>query len=218
MSVAALLPSSFYKEANMNTETVTDIAMNFNDPEWILEHLSIALQRTSDENLVKRSCDLDGIEQYLILQGEKDGSCYTVKVVPIILANVGIDEDQAWEKALENLSLDTQITSLGKVLADMTGAHYDGSMDPDIKFHVITNSHKCKGAACIMNRKALRTFTQKYDTNMLFVLPSSVHEMMIAPYDSNFKLEELSAMVKEINETQVAPEERLTDRAYIICL
>lgn len=202
----------------MNMETVTDIAMNFNDPEWILEHLSIALQRTSDENLVKRSCDLDGIEQYLILQGERDGSCYTVKVVPIILANVGIDENQAWEKALENLSNDTQITSLGKVLADMRGAHYDGLMDPDIKFHVITNSHKCKGAACIMNRKALRTFTQKYDTNMLFALPSSVHEMMIAPYDSGFKLEELSAMVKEINETQVAPEERLTDRAYIICL
>ena len=218
MRVAALLPSSFYKEANMNIETVTDIAMNFNDPEWILEHLSIALQRTSDENLLKRSCDLDGIEQYLILQGERDDSCYTVKVVPIILANVGIDENQAWEKALENLSADTHITSLGKVLADMTGAHYDGLMDPDIKFHVITNSQKCKGAACIMNRKALRTFTQKYDTNMLFALPSSVHEMMIAPYDSGFKLEELSAMVKEINETQVAPEERLTDRAYIICL
>ena len=202
----------------MNTEAITDIAMNFNDPKWILEHITIALQRTSDENLVKRPCDLDGIEQYLVLQGEKDDSCYTVKVVPLILANVGIDENQAWDKALENLSADTQITSLGKILADMTGAHYDGLTDPDIKFHVITNSHKCKGAACIMNRKALRTFTQKYDTNMLFVIPSSVHEMMVAPYDSNFKLEDLSAMVKEINETQVAKEERLTDRAYIITL
>lgn len=202
----------------MNTEAITDIAMNFNDPEWILEHITIALQRTSDESLVKRPCDLNGIKQYLVLQGEKDGSCFTVKVVPIILSNVGIDEKTAWDTALKNLSADTHITSLGKVLADMMGEQYDGSMDPDIKFHVITNSHKCKGAACIMNRKALKAFTLKYDTNMLFVLPSSVHEMMIAPYDSNFKLEDLSAMVKEINETQVAPEERLTDRAYIICL
>lgn len=202
----------------MNKEAITDIAMNFNDPEWILEHITIALQRTSDENLVKRPCDLDGIEQYLVLQGEKDGSCYTVKVVPLILSNVGIDEKTAWDMALENLSADTQLTSLGKILADMMGSQYDGSTDPDIKFHVITNTHKCKGATCIMNRKALRTFTQKYDTNMLFVLPSSVHEMMLAPYDSNFKLEDLSAMVKEINETQVASEERLTDKAYIICL
>lgn len=69
-----------------------------------------------------------------------------------------------------------------------------------------------------MNRKALKTFTQKYRTNMLFVLPSSIHEMMIAPYDSSLNLDELSAIVKEINETQVAPEERLTDRAYIITL
>ena len=46
-----------------------------------------------------------GIEQYLILQGEKDGSCYTVKVVPIILSNVGIDEQTAWDKALENLRI-----------------------------------------------------------------------------------------------------------------
>ena len=69
-----------------------------------------------------------------------------------------------------------------------------------------------------MNRKMLRDFTQNYRTNMLFVIPSSIHEMMIAPYDSRFKLEELSAMVKEINETQVAPEERLTDRAYILSL
>lgn len=202
----------------MNTEAITDIAMNFNDPEWILEHISIALQRISDESLVKRPCDLDGIEQYLILQGEKDGSCYTVKVVPIILSNVGIDEQTAWDKALENLSADTHITSLGKILADMMDEQYDGSTDPDIRFHVITNSHKCKGAACIMYRKALKAFTQKYDTNMFFVLPSSVHEMMIAPYDSNFKLEDLSAMVKEINETQVALGDRLTDRAYIICL
>lgn len=69
-----------------------------------------------------------------------------------------------------------------------------------------------------MNRKALRTFTQKYRTNMLFVLPSSIHEMMIAPYDSNLNLDDLSAMGKEINDTQVAPEERLTDRAYIITI
>ena len=139
---------------------------------------------------MKRPCDLDGIEQYLILQGEKDGSCYTVKVVPIILSNVGINEKTAWDTALENLSADTQLTSLEKVRADMMGAQYDGSMDPDIKFHVITNPHKCKGAACIMNQKTLRTFIQKYDTNMLFVLPSTVHEMMIAPYSSNFKLQD----------------------------
>lgn len=202
----------------MNMENMTDIAINFNDPKWILEHITIALQRTSDESLVKRPCDLDGIEQYLILQGEEDGACYSVKVVPVLLSNAGIRESDAWDKALNNLIADTQITSLGKILSEMTGIPYDGSLESDVKFHVITNSRKCKGASAIMNRKALRSFTQIYNTNMLFVLPSSIHEMMIAPYDSSLNLDELSAMVKEINETQVAPEERLTDKAYIITL
>lgn len=202
----------------MNAENITDIAMNFNNPKWILDHITIALQRTSDESIVKRPCDLDGIEQYLILRGEQDGANYSIKVVPVLLSNAGIDENYAWDRALENLSADTQITSLGKVLSDLMGMPYDGPMDADTKFHVITNTQKFKGAASIMNRKALRTFTQKYRTNMIFVLPSFIHEMMIAPFDSSLNLDELSAMVKEINETQVAPEERLTDRAYIITL
>ena len=202
----------------MNIENITDISMNFNDPEWILDHITIVLQRSSEGEIVKRPSDLDGIEQYLILSGEQDGSFYSVKVVPVLLSNVGITEEQVWDRALENLSMDTQITSLGKVLSDMMGFAYDGSMDSGMRFHVITNSRKCKGAATIMNRSALRAFTQKYRTNMLFVLPSSIHEMMIAPYDSSLNLDELSAMVKEINETQVAPEERLTDRAYILSL
>ena len=202
----------------MNTETITDITMNLNDPRWIMEHLSIALQRTSEDHLVKRPCDLDGIEQYLILTGEKDDSLFTVKVVPLMLSNVGIDENLAWNRALENLCDDTQIKSLGKVLADIAGIPFDSAAGSDMKFHVITNSHKCKGAACIMDRKALRILTQSYDTNMLVVLPSSVHAMMITPYDSSIDLDELSAIVKEINETQVAPKERLTDRAYILSL
>lgn len=167
---------------------------------------------------MKRPCDLDGIEQYLILTGNQDGFFYSIKVVPVLLSNVGITEEQAWDRAMKNLNADTQITRLWKVLSDMMGTAYEGSMDKDVKFNVITNSRKRKGAATIMNWKVLRAFTQKYRTNMLFVLPSSTHEMMIAPYDSSISLDELSAMVKEINETQVAPEERLTDRAYIITL
>ena len=213
-----MLPPCFSRRTAMHTENINDITINFNDPKWILEHITIALQRTSDEDLVKRPCDLDGIEQYLILRGEQDGAGYSVKVVPVLLSNAGIEENYAWDRALENLSAETQITSLGKVLSDLMDTPYDSSMDTDVRFHVITNTQKFKGAAAIMNRKALKAFTQKYRTNMLFVLPSSIHEMMIAPYDSSLNLNELSAMVKEINETQVAPEERLTDRAYIITL
>lgn len=193
-------------------EYFTDIIANFNDPEWILRHITIALQRISDNDVMKRPCDLDGLEQYLIFRGKKDGTNYSIKILPDILACAGIDEDLAWKKALQNLCGNTRIQSLDDILSEMNGIPYDRSS----RLYVISNSDRYKGASAILNRKALSAFARSFETNMLFVLPSSVHEMIITPYDSAVTLDELSTIVKEMNKTQVAPEERLTDRAYLL--
>ena len=202
----------------MNIDHITDITIHFNDPEWILEHITIGLQAFSDDDIIKRPCDLEGIEQYLFLKGKLSDTSYSVKLTPDILSHAGIDECRAWEQAMENLCADTQITSLTKLLSDMSGIPLEAPAEPDINLHVITNSEKYKGAATILNRKVLRSFAREHHTNMLFVLPSSVHEMMISPFTEKTTADELSVIVKEVNETQVAPEERLTDRAYILCL
>jgi hypothetical protein len=47
-----------------------------------------------------------------------------------------------------------------------------------------------------------------------FVLPSSIHEVIVVPESKGLDAEEMCKMVKEINETQVAPEEVLSDHAY----
>ena len=208
----------FLRRTFMNIDHITDITIHFNDPEWILEHITIGLQASSDGGIIKRPCDLEGIEQYLFLKGKLSDTSYSVKLTPDILSHAGIDECSAWKKAMENLCADTQITSLTKLLSDMSGIPLEAPAEPDISLHVITNSEKYKGAATILNRKALRSFAREHHTNMLFVLPSSVHEMMLSPFAEKATADELSAIVREVNETQVAPEERLTDRAYILCL
>ena len=174
--MAAVLPPSFLRRTFMNIDHITDITIHFNDPQWILEHITIGLQTCSDNDIIKRPCDLDGIEQYLFLKGKLSDTSYSIKITPTILTHAGIDENCAWEKAMENLCTDTQITSLTKLLSDMSGIPSDAPSEPDIHLHVITNSEKYKGAATIMNRKALRSFAREHHTNMLFVLPSSVHE------------------------------------------
>ena len=42
--------------------------------------------------------------------------------------------------------------------------------------------------------------------------------MLLIPYTEEMSLDEFSAMVTEVNGNEVAPEERLTDRAYIVTL
>ena len=45
-----------------------------------------------------------------------------------------------------------------------------------------------------------------------YVIPSSVHEVLIMPELGQMNPNDMAAMVKEINELQVAPDERLGNR------
>ena len=47
-----------------------------------------------------------------------------------------------------------------------------------------------------------------------FILPSSIHELLVVPKQDGMELSDLEAMVKEVNATQVAPEEKLSDHVY----
>lgn len=49
--------------------------------------------------------------------------------------------------------------------------------------------------------------------NSYFILPSSVHEMLLMP-DGNVKAEDLQQMVANINRSAVEPKDRLTDSVY----
>jgi ribonuclease PH len=47
-----------------------------------------------------------------------------------------------------------------------------------------------------------------------FVLPSSIHEVILVRDNGQMSAEELQNMVKDVNASQVSPEEQLTDHAY----
>ena len=47
-----------------------------------------------------------------------------------------------------------------------------------------------------------------------FILPSSTHEVLILPDNGELNPKELLAMVKEVNRTEVAAEDVLSDHLY----
>lgn len=59
---------------------------------------------------------------------------------------------------------------------------------------------------------------EKVESGVRMPLRPYLSLLMISPFTEKTTADELSAIVREVNETQVAPEERLTDRAYILCL
>lgn len=48
----------------------------------------------------------------------------------------------------------------------------------------------------------------------LYILPSSIHEVLVLPDNRLYGVENLKKMVKEVNDTEVSPEERLSYSVY----
>ena len=187
--------------------------------EFIMNNVYIGIQRESEEDIVKMACDFDGMEAFLYVRGDMEVEAgYSIKVNKYFLAHAYVDVTEAWDRAKENTFAETEIQSIAKMLAEMCGMPYDETIEMDIPMYVITNKCRLRGASAILDRKALEEFAQEHGAEELVVLPSSIHEMIVVPFDGSMDIEEMSAMVREINAAEVKPEERLTDRAYIISL
>lgn len=77
--------------------------------------------------------------------------------------------------------------------------------------YVLTNPDKVDGAAVLARDGVPEKIAELVGANY-FVLPSSIHEVLIVPDNGNMQAKELADLVKEINRTQVSPEERLSDK------
>lgn len=82
-----------------------------------------------------------------------------------------------------------------------------------IPLFILTNSRRYFGAACILYRGLLERFAEKTGKS-LYILPSSIHEVILLPEDCVKKADHLIRMVSEVNRTQLEPEEVLSDAVY----
>ena len=180
------------------------------DRDFILNSIFVGLQKVSTEDIEKKLCeDFEGIESYLYIRGEADreGS-YSIKVSKAVLDRANISEVEAWEQAQTNTEAETSLESM----------EYSEDMDEMTPFFIISNKSKVKGASAILNKKVLAEFGERYHTNKIVVLPSSVHEMLLVPYTEEIDLDTFSDMVGQVNSSEVDPTEQLVDRAFIITL
>ncbi len=79
--------------------------------------------------------------------------------------------------------------------------------------YVLTNSSGINGAGCLLYQGLLELFYKQLGSDF-YILPSSIHELILVPVGEERNREHLEQMVKEINQTQVAIEEILSDTVY----
>ncbi len=136
---------------------------------------------------------------------------------------------QMWETSVEELfQLAEQNTprlflprceSMETVLAELLDAGERDILGESAEFFqtvpmmVLGNARRTQGAVCIMYPHLLEQIAGRMGSS-LYILPSSIHEVIIMPERPGVLPERLKEMIVEVNATQVDPEEKLSDSLY----
>lgn len=143
----------------------------------------------------------------------------TVTITNKHLNNLNVTKDELFNDALNNLNNSLFIASdIGSVLSNMG---FDMGFDSDaadissnVLMYVVTNKSKVYGAATMLNKKAMEEVYNHFIDDF-YIIPSSVHEIIAIPKNDKLAVSYIKDMVKEVNQTQLSPEEVLSDSVYL---
>ena len=79
--------------------------------------------------------------------------------------------------------------------------------------YVLTNKDRYFGATCMVYPDIVKRFAERREKDM-YILPSSVHEVIIVDAEEDMDTDNLKAMIREVNQSQVAIEEQLSNSLY----
>lgn len=162
--------------------------------------------------------DLAVVFRYKVSNINNKSEKGTVLINNQLVERLKLDTDEVFKKALDNQ--DYEIINFNPFCSDICSDSYFESECVDIDklnvyMNIIGNKDKLFGAAFLYeiyrNEKLREQIYEKIGN--FIVLPSSVHEVIIAAYDGNY--EHFKTMVREVNESEVQGEDYLSDSVYV---
>ena len=82
-----------------------------------------------------------------------------------------------------------------------------------IPMYVVSNRRGVNGAACMMYPGLMADISERLDSD-LFIIPSSVHELIVVPVKRIEECERYDEMIRYVNKTQLAQTDILSDHVY----
>ena len=168
---------------------------------------------------------------YVSLEEAQNGQA-TITVSDKNLEMWNVSKDDVFEAAFLNTSENTppkleKMTSLMRKLLkekcfDMEMDETEEDIDRVIDMieeneanvmYVLTNHNRMNGAYCMLYEEYLKKFAESIDSD-LYILPSSIHEVLLMPMSCGISKKELECMVRSINSSDLSPGEVLSDNVY----
>ena len=129
----------------------------------------------------------------------------------------GVDQNEVHSQAVLNMPkiLPYAFENMNDIIAEMMGADLEEfeEMAGENMMWVLSNDKRMQGAAYMFDEEVMSSIAEKLGGDFI-VLPSSLHEVIILKEEENMDLEHIHGMVSEVNESQVEPDEVLSDAIY----
>lgn len=178
---------------------------------------------------------------YQIMMQKTEYGMASIQITNDLMETLGVNETTLHEVAMKNTPREFPMTfqSMNEVIKeimrkDFMGINLDELSDEDgmksflealfeegmadmeqdaPPMYVLTNESKLNGAAVLFYPEVQEKIAEQLGGDY-FVLPSSVHEVLIVPNQGILEYQELKDMVNDVNNTQVPPDEVLTGEVY----
>ncbi|MDO5416461.1 MAG: DUF5688 family protein [Lachnospiraceae bacterium] len=148
--------------------------------------------------------------------GKNENGATTVLVTNDLMKRMGVTPEQLHEDAMNSTQQvrPATIKSMAEILSEVMEIP-EGVLGTDMEppFYVLSNEDLLNGAAVMFYPNVMEQAAKNLGGDF-YVLPSSVHEVLLYPDNGTMQLDELRDMVCIINEGEVAPEDQLTDSVY----
>lgn len=119
-------------------------------------------------------------------------------------------EDELYHLAVKNVREQKQVVTLGQILKEMVGVEEDLEQIPML---IAKTKYETHGASVMLCEDVLSEAADMLKSD-LYILPSSIHEIIVIPVDFRNGVAGLKDMVNTVNQTQVLPDEFLSDSVY----
>lgn len=156
---------------------------------------------------------------YRFVLESNDAGRASILVTNDMIDHMGVTHEQLKADALENAPeiRPAVIQGMSEVMREMMGPEafemFGLPEEQEEMMYVATVPDKNSGAGVLAYQDFMDQAAEKLGGDF-YILPSSIHEILLVPDNGDKAADDLRDMVREVNATQVSPEEKLTDNVY----
>ena len=232
-------PENYYEDYFSGQRSVKEIGEEIRsfyekfDEEFILEreavenydkakkYLSFAfINRHRNEAVLKELVHIDYgdislIYRLVFQKSDQKKNVSSVKITKRMIQKWGVLERELNTDAFMSAPNITpaRLLTLDEVMCECFDVPHRG--DGQANMYVLTNSIMQNGSGVILYKGIGEMIRNKTGKKDFFVLPSSVHELLLVPMDMGVSYDELKKMVEEVNREEITVEDYLSDSIFV---